>query len=85
MIQTLEDMLQLCALELGGHWEKHLPQIEFAYNSYHTSINMVPYQALYRRKCKSPLYWDEVSERKILGPEIIKETVKVIEKIRNSI
>jgi len=84
-IQTLEDMLRICALEFGGHWEKHLPLIEFAYNnSYHASISMAPYEALYGRKCRSPVHWDEIGERKILGPEIVEQTVQAIEKIRVS-
>lgn len=64
----------------------HLPLVEFVYNnSFHTSIGMAPYEALYGRKCRSPLYWDEVGKRKILGPEIIEKTVEVITKIRERI
>ena len=59
-IQTLEDMLRACAL------------VEFAYNnSYHSSIKAAPYEALYGRKCRSPICWDEVGEQKLLGPKII--------------
>ncbi|XP_022859044.1 uncharacterized protein LOC111379842 [Olea europaea var. sylvestris] len=72
--------------EFSGHLEKHLPLIESAYNnSYHTSINMAPYEALYRRKCRLLVYWDEFGEHKILGLEIIEQTVQAIKKIRNSI
>ncbi|XP_042415129.1 uncharacterized protein LOC122004284 [Zingiber officinale] len=71
-IQTLEDMLRACALEFNSNWSEHLPLIEFAYNnSYHNNIGMVPYEALYGRKCWSPLYWDEVGEKAITGPELI--------------
>ena len=46
-IQTLEDMLQACMIDFGGSWDDHLPLIEFAYNnSYHSSIQMAPYEAL---------------------------------------
>ena len=66
-------MLRSCALEFGGQWERHLPLIEFAYNnSYHASIGMAPYEALYGRKCRSPIHWNEIGERKILGPEIVE-------------
>ena len=62
-IKTLEDMLRVCALDFKGSWDEHLPLIEFSYNdSYHASIDMPPYEALYGRKCRSPLYWDEVGE-----------------------
>ena len=51
-IQTLEDMLRSCILEFKGNWDQHLPLVEFAYNnSYHSSIGMPPYEALYGRKC----------------------------------
>ncbi|KAK1415183.1 hypothetical protein QVD17_30955 [Tagetes erecta] len=59
-IQTLEDMLRACALDFGKRWESHLPLIEFSYNnSYHTSIKMAPFEALYGRKCRSPICWAE--------------------------
>ena len=57
--------------------------VEFAYNnSYQATIGMAPYEALYGKKCKSPLYWDEVGERKILGPEAIAEMIEKIRQIR---
>ena len=60
-IQTLEDMLRACVLESGGNLKELLPLIEFAYNnSYHASIGMTPYEALYGRKCRTPLCWTEV-------------------------
>ena len=63
-IQTLEDMLRMCVMDLGGSWDDYLPLVEFAYNnSYHSSIEMAPYEALYGRKCRFPLYWDEIGER----------------------
>ena len=66
-IQTIEDMLRACSLDFKGSWDDHLPLVEFAYNnSYHSSIGMSPYEALYGRKCRSPLVWDEVGEKKIL-------------------
>ena len=56
-IQTIEDMLRVCVLDFKGNWDDHLPLIEFSYNnSYHASIGMPPYEALYGRKCRSPLY-----------------------------
>ena len=71
-IQTLEGMLRICVLDLKGNWDEHLPLVEFAYNiSYQTSIEMAPYEALYGRRCRSPLCWTEVEDRKLLGPEIV--------------
>ena len=71
-IQTLEDMLRICVMDHVSSWDDHLPLVEFAYNnSYHSSIEMAPYEALYGRKCRSPLCWDEIGERELNGPEII--------------
>ena len=57
IIQILEDMLRCCILEFSGSWERYLPLIEFAYNnSFQSSIKMAPYEALYGRKCRTPLF-----------------------------
>ena len=81
-IQTLEDLLRACILEFGGNWEEHLPLVEFTYNnSYQTTIGMAPYEALYGRRCRTPVCWEEVGERRLLGPELAQlttEKVKVI-------
>ena len=83
VIQILEDMLRACAIDFGGHWDEQLPLAEFAYNnSYHSSIEMAPYEALYGRRCRSPVGWFEPGERKLLGPEMVQqalEKVKVIQ------
>ena len=56
-IRTLEDMLRTCILDFGGSWGQCMALVEFAYNnSYHSSIQMAPYEALYGRKCGSPIY-----------------------------
>ena len=82
-IQTLEDMLRACVMEFKGSWDTHLPLMEFAYNnSYQTSIGMAPYEALYGRKCRTPVCWDEVGERKLIGPEIVQITSEKIQLIR---
>ena len=81
-IQTLEDMLRACVMEFTGNWDDHLSMIEFAYNnSYHSSIDMAPYEALYGRRCRTLVCWDEAGEARLLGPEIIQhmaEQVKII-------
>ena len=83
-IQTLEDMLRACVLDFGKGWEKHLPLIEFSYNnSYHSSIKAAPFEALYGRKCRSPLCWHEVGDSQITGPEFVLEASESIVQIRN--
>nr|GEX54211.1 putative reverse transcriptase domain, ribonuclease H-like domain, aspartic peptidase domain protein [Tanacetum cinerariifolium] len=82
-IQTLEDMLWACAIDFGKGWEKHLPLVEFLYNnSYHAGIKAAPFEALYGRKCRSPVYWAEVGDTQLTGPELIHETTKKIVQIR---
>ena len=76
-------MLRACILDFQVTWDEYLSLIEFAYNnSYHSSIGMAPYEALYGRKCRSPVHWDEVGERKLLGPELIQQTAEAVSKIR---
>ncbi|GJX14447.1 putative reverse transcriptase domain-containing protein [Tanacetum coccineum] len=54
-MQTLKDMLRACVIDFGSSWDRHLPLVEFSYNnSYHASIKVAPYEALYGRKCRSP-------------------------------
>ena len=58
--QILEDMLRACVLDFSGSWDKFLPLVEFSYNnSYQATIGMAPYEALYGRKCRSPIHWHE--------------------------
>ncbi|GKC85891.1 putative reverse transcriptase domain-containing protein [Tanacetum coccineum] len=78
-IQTLEDMLRACVIDFGKGWVKHLPLTEFSYNnSYHASIKAAPYEALYGRKCRSPVCWAEVGEAQLTGLELIQETTEKI-------
>ncbi|GJS49791.1 putative reverse transcriptase domain-containing protein [Tanacetum coccineum] len=74
-IQTLEDMLRACVIDFGGSWDVHLSLAEFSYNnSYHTSIRCTPFEALYGRKCRSPVLWAEIGEGSLIGPELVQET-----------
>ncbi|KAI3809526.1 hypothetical protein L1987_25503 [Smallanthus sonchifolius] len=83
-IQTLEDMLRACVIDFGNTWESHLPLVEFSYNnSYHTSIKAAPFEALYGRKCHSPICWTEVGDSQLTGPELVFETSEKIVQIRN--
>jgi hypothetical protein len=84
--QVLEDMLRACALKHGGSWDKSLPYAEFSYNnSYQASLKMSPFEALYGRKCRTPLYWDQTGERQLFGPEIIQEAEEQVQQIRENL
>ncbi|GJR86446.1 putative reverse transcriptase domain-containing protein [Tanacetum coccineum] len=70
--------------DFGKGWDIHLPLIEFSYNnSYHTSIKAIPFEALYGRKCWSPICWAEVGDAQLTGPEIVRETTKKIIQIKH--
>jgi hypothetical protein len=72
-------MLRACALQHGGSWDKSLPYAEFSYNnSYQASLKMSPFEALYGRKCRTPLYWDQTGERQFFGPELIQEAEELL-------
>ncbi|GJW45023.1 putative reverse transcriptase domain-containing protein [Tanacetum coccineum] len=61
---------------IGYDWDVHLPLAEFSYNnSYHSSIRCAPFEALYGRKCKSAVLWDEIRESRLIGPELVQETI----------
>ncbi|GJY52883.1 putative reverse transcriptase domain-containing protein [Tanacetum coccineum] len=82
-IQTLEDMLRACVIDFRKGWERHLPLVEFSYNnSYYASIKAAPFEALYGRKCRSPICWAEVRDVQLTGPEIIHKTTEKIVQIR---
>jgi hypothetical protein len=72
--------LRACALQHGSSWDKSLPYAEFSYNnSYQASLKMLPFEALYGRKCRIPLYWDQNGERQFFGPEQeAEEQVRII-------
>ncbi|GKD32771.1 putative reverse transcriptase domain-containing protein, partial [Tanacetum coccineum] len=85
-IQTLEDMLRACVIDFGNGWERHLLQIEFSYNnSYHASIKAAPFEALYGRKCRSPICWRKVGYAQLTSPELIYETTEKIVQIKQRI
>ena len=82
-IQTIEDMLRACSLDFKRNCDDHLSLVEFAYNNgYRSSIRMAPYEAIYSRKYRPPLYWDEVGGVKILGPELAQHIKQLIEMIQ---
>ncbi|GKE14075.1 putative reverse transcriptase domain-containing protein, partial [Tanacetum coccineum] len=72
--------------DFGKGWVKHLPLAKFSYNnSYHDSIKAAPYEALYGRKCQSPVCWTEVGEAQLTGLEMIQETTEKIVLIKQRI
>ncbi|GKD43799.1 putative reverse transcriptase domain-containing protein [Tanacetum coccineum] len=77
-------MLRACVLDFEGSWDVHLPLVEFSYNnSYHPSVRYASFEALYGRKCRSPIMWAEVGEGQLIGPELVQETTKKISQIKD--
>ena len=72
--QMLEDMLRACIISSKGSWEKWLHLAEFSYNnSYQASIKMAPFEALYGQKCRTPLNWIKLGERRYYGIDFVAE------------
>jgi hypothetical protein len=84
--QISEDMLRACALKYGKSWDKSLPYAEFSYNnSYQASIKMAPYEALYGRQCRTPLFWSQTGESQVFGPEVLKDAEKQVQMVHESL
>lgn len=76
-------MLRSCVLDFKGSWDQKLPLIEFSYNnSYHASIGMAPFEALYGRKCRSPIHWQEVGQKQLQTTDFIRKTSEDIKTIK---
>ncbi|GJU95103.1 putative reverse transcriptase domain-containing protein [Tanacetum coccineum] len=71
-------------MNFGGSWDVHLPLVEFSYNnSCHSSVRCAPFEALYGRKCRSPIMWAEVGEGQLIGPELVQETAEKKSQIKD--
>nr|ABA97610.1 retrotransposon protein, putative, Ty3-gypsy subclass [Oryza sativa Japonica Group] len=82
--QVLEDMLRACALDFSKDGERCLPYAEFSYNnSFQASLKMSPNEALFGRRCRTPLMWSETGERAVFGADIIQEAEEKVCLIRD--
>lgn len=83
-IQVLEDMLRACVIDFGGRWDHFLPLAEFAYNnSYHSSIQMAPFEALYGRRCRSPIGWFDAFEVRSLDTDLLRDAMEKVRVIQS--
>jgi hypothetical protein len=79
-------MLRACAIDCGKNWDKHLSLAEFAYNnSYQSSLRMAPFEALYGRRCRTPLNWSQPREREVFGPDLVTEAERKVKLIRKNL
>ncbi|XP_071678085.1 uncharacterized protein [Lolium perenne] len=82
--QILEDMLRACVLAYGAKWEDCLPFTEFSYNNcYQASLQMAPFEALYGRRCRTPLNWSETGDTQVFGPDHLCEAEEQVQLIRD--
>ena len=79
-------MLRACVIEFGGHWDKFLPLAEFSYNnSYHSSIDMALFEALYGRRCSSPIGWFYAFEVRPWGTDLLRESLEKVKFIQEKL
>ena len=84
--QILEDMLRACALQYGVSWDKSLPYAEFLYNnSYQQSLKMAPFEALYGRKCRTPLFWNQTGESQVFRTDVLRIVEGQVRQIRENL
>nr|GFB63834.1 putative reverse transcriptase domain-containing protein [Tanacetum cinerariifolium] len=79
-------MLKACVIDFSGSLDVHLPLVEFSYNnSYHSSIWCAPFEALYGRKCRSPVLWAEIGEGSLIKPELVLEMIDKVVLIKKNL
>jgi transposase InsO family protein len=84
--QILEDIFGACALNYPDKWDKCLPLAEFSCNnSYQESLKMVPFEALYGRRCHTPINWIEPGERMIFDPDLVIEIEEIVYRIQSNL
>ncbi|XP_070057139.1 uncharacterized protein [Nicotiana tomentosiformis] len=78
-----EDILRACVIDFKGSWDNHLPLIEFTYNnSYHASIHMASFEALYCWRCRSPIGWFEIGEAELIGLDLVHQAIEKVKIIK---
>jgi hypothetical protein len=84
--QIVEDMLRACVIHFDKAWDKCLALSEFSYNnSYQASLKMAPFEALYGRRCLTPLNWSQAGERTLFGPKLVQEAEEKVGVIRENL
>ena len=67
-------------------WEDYLYLVEFAYNNgYHTSAKMSPFDVLYGQKCRTPVTWDSLVDRLMLGPDLLLDLKQLVTKFQGNL
>jgi hypothetical protein len=83
---VIEDILRMYVMDKPSKWKDYLHLVEFAYNNgYQVSLKMSPFEALYNRKCNTPISWDNPTDRTVVGPEFLKEMEDQMIKIKKNL
>ena len=78
----VEDILRMYVMNNPTKWEYYQHLAEFSYNNgYQTSIKMIPFEVLYGRKCRTPVTWDNLVDRVMLGPDLLKDLEQSVTKV----
>ena len=84
--RVIKDMLRMYVMDKPSKWEDYLHLVDFSYNNgYQASLNMIPFEALYGRKCNTPLSWENPIDRVVLGPEFLKDMEYQMVKIKQNL
>ena len=79
-------MLRACALQYGTSWNNNLPYAEFSSNnSYQKSLNMAPFEALYGRKCRTPLFWNQTGETQVFRLDVLRDVEEQVRMIGDNL
>jgi hypothetical protein len=84
--RVIEYILRMYVMDKPSIWEDYLHLVEFAYNNgYHALLKMSPFEALYGRKCNTPMSWDNPADRTVVGPDLLKEMEDQMIKIKQNL
>jgi hypothetical protein len=84
--RVIEDMLRMYVMDKPSKWEDYLHLVEFTYNNgYRASLKLSPFEALYDRRCNTPVRWDNPVDRIVVGPELFKEMEDQMLKIKQNL
>jgi hypothetical protein len=84
--QIIEDILRMYVRINPNKWEDYLHLVEFAYNNgYQTSAKLSPYEILYGRKCTTPISWDNLADRLMVGLEMLQEMENMARKVQQNL
>ena len=77
--------MRACALQYGTSWDKSLPNAEFSYNNSYQKSQYGTFEALYGRKCRTPLFWNQTEKIQMFGPDVLRDVEEQVRMIRDNL